>query len=93
MNTKVDSDDACVVVQDKGTVSILTTHVLDRYKGLGIGKHMLYNVLKWGKDSNYKRCTIDFESANYEARRFWNKHFETVCVSLIRYIDDRLIQK
>ncbi len=90
MNTKIDSDDACTIVQDVGTVSILTTHILDEYKGLGIGKEVVNHVIQWAIDNNYERCSVDFESANYEARRFWSKHFSLVCHSLIRYVDDRL---
>ncbi len=90
MNTKLHSDDACTIVQDKNTVSILTTHVLDAYKGLGIGKAMVQHIVNWSKHNGFERCTVDFESANYEARRFWSKHFNIVCVSVMRYIDDRV---
>ena len=93
MNSQVNSDDACTIVQDVGTVSILTTHVKKQYKGFGVGKQMVNEVINWGVENGYERCSVDFESANMEARRFWTKHFDVVCCSLIRYIDDRLVKK
>jgi len=93
LNSQVQSEDACTIVQDDGTVSILTTHVKESCKGEGIGKIMVNAVLAWAIECGYERCTVDFEAANHQARRFWMKHFEMVCCSLIRYIDDRLVEE
>jgi hypothetical protein len=39
----------------------------------------------------YKRMSVDFETANAGARRFWLRTFLPVCVSLVRRIDGRLV--
>jgi hypothetical protein len=56
-----------------------------------LASNILGNVLNWGLKNNMKRCSVDFESANIEGRKFWLKHFNPVCYSAIRKLDDRFV--
>ncbi|MCM1991719.1 GNAT family N-acetyltransferase [Oceanirhabdus seepicola] len=92
MKTVINGDNACTIVQDMMTVSIHIAHITDKARGLGIGKHLLNKVNEWTITNGYERISVDFESMNMSARRFWLKHFEPVCYSLIRYFDDRVVK-
>jgi len=92
MKTVINGENACTIVQDKDTVSIHIAHITDKARGLGIGKVLLDQMNEWTISNGYKRISVDFESMNMSARRFWLKHFEPVCYSLIRYFDDRVVK-
>lgn len=92
MKTVINGDNACTIVQDKGSVSIHIAHITDKARGLGIGKLLLDKVNEWTIVNGYERISVDFESMNMSARRFWLEHFEPVCYSLIRYFDDRIVK-
>ena len=61
-----------------------------KYRGEGLGTHLLKEILKWGLSKNAIRCTVDFESANILANRFWLRYFTPIAFSAIRKIDNRL---
>jgi len=90
MKTVYDGDDASTVVRDEKTLSLSSTHVKKGFRGLGIAKHLLNKVITIAKDLECERVSVDFESANIEARNFWLNHFDIVCYSVIRYFDDRV---
>jgi len=60
------------------------------FRGFGLGTHLINEVLKWGSSHQTTRCTVDFESANIIALRFWLSHFAPIAYSAIRKIDNRL---
>ncbi|WBW97191.1 GNAT family N-acetyltransferase [Oceanirhabdus sp. W0125-5] len=93
MKTVINGDNACTIVRDNGTVSVEIAHITDKVRGLGIGKLLLNKANEWTIDNGYERMSVDFESMNMSARRFWLKHFEPVCYSLIRYFDDRVVKQ
>jgi hypothetical protein len=35
---------------------------------------------------------VDFEPQNIPAAHFWLKHFQPVCYSLIRHVDERIAE-
>lgn len=60
------------------------------YRGFGLGTHLLNEILKWGETKQASLCTVDFESANLLANRFWLTHFKPISFSAMRKIDNRL---
>ncbi|RSK27549.1 GNAT family N-acetyltransferase [Bacillus sp. HMF5848] len=92
MNTVTNATNACTVVRDTTTLTIKETHVTKSAKGLGVGKLLLQDVNQYAIQNGFERISVDFESANLEAMRFWLKHFESICFSVIRYIDDTHIK-
>ena len=56
----------------------------------GVATRLLNALLQWGVDQGMTRCVADFESANVVARRFWTRHFQPICHSAMRKVDDRM---
>ncbi len=93
MNTESGADNACTIVRDEKTLAIKETHTKAAFRGSGIGKALLNHVEVYAVKNGYERLSVDFESANLSARRFWMTHFRPVGYSLIRYLDDRNLSR
>lgn len=89
--SKKKSNDA-QILSDVGTVSIGETFTIESFRGYGITKAILQNVMKDAFVNGYKRCAVVFESQNISGSRFWLKYFQPACYSLVRKIDDRIIK-
>ena len=81
---------ACTIVGDEETASISGAYTLPELRGQGIAAALLDRVLAEARERGYARCAVDFESANLPASRFWMHHFQPVCFSLVRHVDERL---
>jgi len=84
--------EACAIIQDEKTASIVSAFTKERARGKGIGTLLLNRSLKWAQEEGYERCAVDFEPMNILAARFWLRYFEPVCYSLMRCIDERIGQ-
>jgi GNAT superfamily N-acetyltransferase len=83
------SDDACTVIYDEKTSSILGAYTKEEARGRGIATALLKVSLEWARAAGYERCAVDFEPMNPWAARFWLRHFEPVCYTLVRTVDER----
>jgi GNAT superfamily N-acetyltransferase len=83
--------DICLPLQDEGTISIGGAFTVPEARGSGVGAAVLEAAVEWAGTAGYKRMSVDFETANIGARRFWLRTFRPVCVSLARRIDVRLV--
>lgn len=81
--------DGCQITQDAGTVGIAAAFTRAESRGRGIATALLNRSLAWAREEGYRRCSVDFESMNALASRFWMKWFEPVGYSLMRRVDDR----
>lgn len=79
--------EACYFINDERTASILTAYTKEEMRSGGIGSALLNHSLTWARTAGYERCAVDFESPNIPGARFWLRHFQPVCYSLIRHID------
>jgi len=93
MNTVSHATNACTIVRSEKTLSIQGTHVREKSRRLRVGETLLKKAHEYALENGYEMLSVDFESANNQATRFWLKHFKPVCYSLIRYIDDRSRQR
>jgi len=82
--------EACAIIQDEKTTSIVSAFTKERARGKGIGTLLLNRSLEWAQEEGYERCAVDFEPMNSLAARFWLRYFEPVCYSLMRCIDERI---
>jgi len=78
------------ILSDEDTVSIGITYTRDNFRGQGITKALLQQVIEEAVLKDYKRCAVVFESQNSSGRNFWLKYFKPVCYSLVRKVDDRI---
>jgi GNAT superfamily N-acetyltransferase len=78
--------EACAIIQDEKTASIVSAYTSERARGRGIATALLNRSLAWARAEGYERCAVDFEPMNSLAARFWTSRFEPVCYSLMRCI-------
>ena len=84
------SPDACYIIRDEKTISITSAFTNESQRNGGIGTALLNHSLAWARSVGYDRCAVDFEPQNISAVRFWLRHFQPVCYSLIRHVDERV---
>jgi GNAT superfamily N-acetyltransferase len=82
--------DACAIIRDEKTASVVSAFTQERARGRGIATALLNRSLEWARVEGYERCAVDFEPMNILAARFWLRCFEPVCYSLMRCIDERI---
>jgi len=80
------SRDACTIIVDEGTTSILGAYTVESARSRGIATALLEHGLDWARQQGYARCAVDFEPMNPPARRFWLRNFQLVSFSLIRQV-------
>ena len=83
------NEDASTIIYDEKTTSIVGAFTKDKVRGRGIATALLNRSLEWAHAAGYERCAVDFEPMNPLATRFWLRHFEPVCYTLIRHVDER----
>jgi len=87
------NQDVSMIIVDEKTTSIYGAFTLEAERGKQIASALLAKTIELGKSRGYLRCAVDFESMNILGSRFWLRHFNPVCYSLVRYIDERLVKK
>jgi len=90
MGLEPSSPEACYIIRDDKTISITSAFTREDKRNKGIATALLNHSLNWARSVGYDRCAVDFESQNISATRFWLRHFQPVCYSLIRHIDERI---
>ena len=81
---------ACYTIRDEKTTSITSAFTKEGVRNKGIGTALLNHSLDWARSVGYERCAVDFEPQNISGARFWLRHFQAVCCSLIRHVDERV---
>ncbi len=81
------TEDACTIIRDKGTASILAAYTDEDQRGDGIATALLQRALEWAQARGYVRCAVDFEPMNPWARRFWMRYFEPVAYTVVRHVE------
>lgn len=84
-------DDVCTIIYDEKTTSLYSAFTREEVRREGIATALLDHALKSAKATGYERCAVSFEPMNLIGTRFWLKFFKPVCLSVVRYIDDRVI--
>jgi GNAT superfamily N-acetyltransferase len=91
MQIRVGSEDACTIVRDEDTVSCVGAYVRPDARRAGLGARLLAASLTWARERACQRLSLDFEAANLYGRRFWLKHFTPACYSLLRHVNDGML--
>jgi GNAT superfamily N-acetyltransferase len=78
--------EACAVIQDSSTASIIHAFTQEGSRGKGFATVLLDRCLEWARTQGYGRCAVDFETMNYLGARFWLRWFQPVCFSLLRSV-------
>ncbi len=70
-----------------GLISKAGAYIKPEYRGLGIGKCLLNEVMKHCIENNIQFLHVCFETANPFANVFWRKHFSPIILSVRRTIN------
>jgi GNAT superfamily N-acetyltransferase len=82
--------DACMIIRDDKTASIVSAYTRVNARGRGLATGLLNRSLEWARAEGYERCAVDFEPMNIVAARFWLRHFQPVCCAVMRSVDERM---
>jgi GNAT superfamily N-acetyltransferase len=86
------NDDVARIIVDEKTTSIYGAFTVEKMRGKDIGTALLDHALGVARGAGYERCAVDFETMNLLGVRFWlGRGFQPVCLSLLRYVDERLL--
>ncbi len=84
---------ACQIVRDPGVLAISGAYTMPEFRNKGVATAILSGLLEQSRTEGYTSCSVDFESANNIAADFWLRYFRPVCVSMMRYIDERTVSR
>jgi GNAT superfamily N-acetyltransferase len=90
MGLEPSNPEACYIIRDEKTTSITSAFTKESERNQGIATALLNHSLAWARSVGYERCAVDFEPENISGTRFWLRHFQPVCYSLIRHVDERV---
>lgn len=74
-----------------GIMNITGAFVDEKYRGKGVSKMLLDNILSWSRQNGYYLCGVDYESINVAGSNFWNKYIKPYTYTMVRYVDDRIL--
>jgi GNAT superfamily N-acetyltransferase len=86
-------EEVCLIIQDEKTTSIYAAFTEAKARREGVATALLNHALAHAKAAGYVRCAVSYEPMNVLGSRFWLKHFNSVCLSAVRHIDERIVQK
>jgi len=72
---------------------ITGAYCIPEHRGKGVYQNLLNYVINTLKTEGYTRLGVDFESINPAGSGFWLKYFHAYTNSLVRRIDERIIQR
>lgn len=84
-------DGAAWIVNGEKKFAVNGAYVKPEHRGKGIAKSLLSAIMDWALNEGFVRCSVDFEATNFEACRFWLGHFQPVCRSMVRRLDERIL--
>ena len=72
---------------------ITGAYCMPEHRGRGVYKNLLNYVINTFKTEGYTRLGVDFESINPSGSGFWLKYFHAYTGSVVRRIDERILQR
>jgi len=73
--------------------NITGAYTIPQERGSGVSADLLNWTLGYLHSKGYTHCGVDCESINPNARRFWLKYFTPYTYSMVRRIDERIVDK
>lgn len=80
-------EDVAAVVRDPATAGISGAFTIERWRRDGVATALLDAGLAWARAEGRMRCSVDFESRNVLARRFWLRWFRPAVLTVGRSAD------
>jgi GNAT superfamily N-acetyltransferase len=80
-------DDVAMAVRDPSTAAITGAFTVESRRRGGVATALLDAALAWARSEGRERCSVDFESRNVLARRFWLRWFRPAVLTFGRIVD------
>jgi GNAT superfamily N-acetyltransferase len=81
------ADDVATAVRDPSTAAITGAFTVESRRRGGVATELLDAALAWARSEGRERCSVDFESRNVLARRFWLRWFRPAVLTVGRIVD------
>lgn len=81
------ADDVATAVRDPSTAAITGAFTVESRRRGGVATALLDAALAWARSEGRERCSVDFESRNVLARRFWLRWFRPAVLTVGRIVD------
>lgn len=75
-----------------GYLHVKGAYCLPEHRGKGLNQKLLSMLMQKLKTKGYTRLGVDFESLNPTAYGFWLKYFDAYTHSVVRRIDERILE-
>jgi GNAT superfamily N-acetyltransferase len=89
---RIEPNGESFVSEHPTVMNISGAYVAEGRRGSGIGVCLLAQLQQWLIENGYKLCGVDFESVNPLGSRFWTRHFAPYTYSMVRRIDERILE-
>ena len=89
---RVQNDAGNFVTTLEDTVNISGAFMKPEYRGSGIYEQLLAFMVQQMKKEGYKRISVDFETYNPNAMKFWAKNFIPYTTTLTRKIEPKILE-
>jgi GNAT superfamily N-acetyltransferase len=83
--------EVAAIIRDEKTTSIYGAYTKENMRRTGLGAALLAHALQYAQEAGYERCAVSFEPMNPLGKGFWLKTFTPVCLTMARFVDERLI--
>lgn len=92
INVSISQEDNIIElsVSNSGLIDEIGAYIKPEYRGKGLGKELLKNVLDYCNNNGIKGIHVDFETANLFANKFWRKYFNPMLLSVRRTINKNI---
>lgn len=80
------ADDVAAAVRDPSTAAITGAFTVESRRRGGVATALLDAALGWARSEGRERCSVDFESRNVLARRFWLRWFRPAVLTVGRSV-------
>ena len=77
--------------QDKGMMNVCGAYMKPEFRGNGVYTSLLSHLIDVLKGEGYVSLGVDYETINATASAFWGKYFTPYTYSLVRRIDERIL--
>lgn len=81
------ADHVAAAVRDPSTAAITGAFTLESRRRGGVATALLDAALEWARSEGRERCSVDFESRNVLATRFWLRWFRPAVLTVGRSVD------
>lgn len=93
IKTMEDCKESCTIVRDRKTLGIGMLVVIPTMLRQGIGTDLVKHVIRWANEHRFERVTYALDATNVPGRTLFLKYFQPTCYTVMRYFDDRVIEK